>query len=512
MRKFSSFLAAAVTMFAAVSCNKEINNIDPIAPEADAVVYTAYVDGAETKTSLGETTGEGLNMKTSAVWNTNDAITIHNGTTGYTFTTSESGSKAKFTTTDGGFDAGEGVMAIYPSGEWTVDVATKTVNTYIPTWQQAQTGTYHSDAAVAVAYSEDNALQFKNATALLKFTVNTENVTHIVFHGNNEEAITGNVKVVLGNDGVEVECLDTEFSQNENTWTGKGTWVECYAYHDNDNKYFAIGEEYYIAVAPQTFNNGVTVKLRINEGEEIVVKTTENPVVTKANTILDLGVLELPEPSQNWSVCGTMNDWGDTAMELDGDWYVAKSLTITTSDRFKFRADNAWTLNRGTGEKVEAGNIYAVTQDGNDIYVATDAIYDVYLSKDLKSMKIEKVGDYVAPEPDPEPEPDPDADKLYLLPNSNWKIDDARFAAYFFGNGEKWVSMTDSDSDGFYEVVVPDGYPNVIFCRMNPSTTANNWNNKWNQTADLTIPTDGKNLYKVKEDTWDKGGGEWSTK
>ena len=103
------------------------------------------------------------------------------------------------------------------------------------------------------------------------------------------------------------------------------------------------------------------------------------------------------------------------------------------------------------------------------------------------------------------------ATTLYLTPNANWKVDNARFAAYFFGNGEKWVSMTDSDKDGIYEVAVPAGYPNVIFCRMNPNASANNWNNKWNQTADLTVPTSGANHYTVKEGTWDKGGGTWST-
>ena len=106
-------------------------------------------------------------------------------------------------------------------------------------------------------------------------------------------------------------------------------------------------------------------------------------------------------------------------------------------------------------------------------------------------------------------------EKLYLVPNSNWKVDNARFAAYFFGNGEKWVSMTYNSTLGVYEVTVPTGYPSVIFCRMNPSTTANNWNNKWNQTADLTVPTNGNagnNCYTVKEDTWDKGGGTWGHK
>lgn len=101
---------------------------------------------------------------------------------------------------------------------------------------------------------------------------------------------------------------------------------------------------------------------------------------------------------------------------------------------------------------------------------------------------------------------------LYLTPNSNWKVDNARFAAYFFGNGDAWASATAVEGEtDLYQVTVPSGnWTNVIFCRMNPSTTANNWNNRWNQTSDLTY--DGtKNHYTVKAGTWDKGGGTWST-
>lgn len=100
---------------------------------------------------------------------------------------------------------------------------------------------------------------------------------------------------------------------------------------------------------------------------------------------------------------------------------------------------------------------------------------------------------------------------LYLQPNANWNVDGARFAAYFFGNGETWVDMTLVEGEtNIYAVTVPNGFASVIFCRMNPGAAANNWDNKWNQTDDLTIPTDGTNLYTVTEDTWDKGGGEWS--
>ena len=111
---------------------------------------------------------------------------------------------------------------------------------------------------------------------------------------------------------------------------------------------------------------------------------------------------------------------------------------------------------------------------------------------------------------------------IYLTPNSNWKIDNARFAAYFWkksGNtttDEKWVSMTAvAGVTDLYRCELPEGYDygcNIIFCRMNPSATANNWNDgvKWNQTSDLTTPTNGNNRYTVKAGTWDNGGGTCS--
>ena len=101
---------------------------------------------------------------------------------------------------------------------------------------------------------------------------------------------------------------------------------------------------------------------------------------------------------------------------------------------------------------------------------------------------------------------------LYLKPNANWNNDNARFAAYFFGNGETWLDMTDADGDGIYECVAPDGYTSVIYCRMNPGTTENNWNNKWNQTGDMTVLYNGYNLCTVNEGEWDCGNNvTWST-
>ena len=100
----------------------------------------------------------------------------------------------------------------------------------------------------------------------------------------------------------------------------------------------------------------------------------------------------------------------------------------------------------------------------------------------------------------------PAGTKFYLTPNANWNQSNARFAVYFYGNGDEWVSMTKVDGEtNLYEVTSPSKvYKNLIFCRMNPSATANNWNNKWNQTGDLTY--DGtKNHCTIKEGQWDCG-------
>lgn len=100
------------------------------------------------------------------------------------------------------------------------------------------------------------------------------------------------------------------------------------------------------------------------------------------------------------------------------------------------------------------------------------------------------------------------ADTLLFAPGSIHQGNE-RYAAYFFGNGEKWVSMTDSNGDKIYEVTVPAGFPNVIFCRMNGAISTNSWDNKWDQTADLVIPTDETNLYEALGASEGKINGKW---
>lgn len=377
---------AAVAMLAAVSCNKEITNVDPVTPEADAVVYTAYVDGAQTKTYLGETTGEGNSKQTAALWAANDAITIHNGETAYTFTTTDNATSAaqfEYDMLNGEYEAGEGVMAVYPSGDYTADIANKTISAVIPVTQQAQKGTYYKNASVAVAYTEDNTLQFKNATALLMFTINADKVTHVYFEGNNQEPMLGNVNLTLDGEG----AVSVEYTDDENV-----SEVELYAYHDPENKYFEKGETYYIAVGPQTFNNGVTVKIKVDDGEKIEVKSTNKKLVTKSNVILNLGEFTYEAPALEWGLRGSMTNWNsDIPMPLVDGWYVVEGVEITANDEFKFHSNyNGWL---GVASVPVSEGVTAVSAGGGNIKVAESAVYTVSLSEDETTMKLVKTGD-----------------------------------------------------------------------------------------------------------------------
>ena len=105
---------------------------------------------------------------------------------------------------------------------------------------------------------------------------------------------------------------------------------------------------------------------------------------------------------------------------------------------------------------------------------------------------------------------------VLLKPGTNWKKDGARFAVYFFNNStnkNQWVSMkaVEGETDLYYAIAPTGTWKNLIYARMNPGNSANDWGTKWNQSADLTW----KNIYSlftVADGTWDGATATWSAK
>ena len=317
MKKIYSFMVAAVALFAAASCNKELPQ-ENLPAVGETVVYTASTDGADTKAVLNETTKK-------SEWVADDAITVHDGTKGWTFTTAEAGANVDFSNSEG-FGEYRPVLAVYPAGTYTADVEAKTAMAYIPTYQSVMAGTYDDKAALAVAYSENDKFAFKNAHALIKFTVKSPNIKAIEFYGNNGEAITGNMLVSLNEKNTisSVVGQETVFEEGtDNEWTGKGTWVKCSSADENNNWCFTNGETYYAVIAPASFDEGVSLNIFLNdgsyEGKKIEkVKTTTSGLILKANTILNIGDVEYVAPATVEKVYLQPGVWG-----ADNAWFSA---------------------------------------------------------------------------------------------------------------------------------------------------------------------------------------------
>ena len=112
---------------------------------------------------------------------------------------------------------------------------------------------------------------------------------------------------------------------------------------------------------------------------------------------------------------------------------------------------------------------------------------------------------------DPTTPTTPDSDTtIYFKSSSDWETADAWFAVYAWSDSsETFLAMTEVES-GVYAADLGASYTNVIFCRMNPASTACDWSNVWNQTADLTVPS-GNNCFTVNSGEWTGATGTWST-
>ena len=228
----------------------------------------------------------------------------------------------------------------------------------------------------------------------------------------------------------------------------------------------------------------------------------------------------IPAPYVGKSVAGNFNTWNASAnpMTEEGDYYVVKGLQLAssnladpTSNGFKFvdskGADNATWYGVGV-DSIELGLWYGtISGDSKNIVINADAtaLYDAYISKDMATFCVVAAGSEL-----PEYTPAPLPTVVYLNPGA-WNSDSPRFEAYFFGNGEAWATMADTDNDGVFEASVPTGMTNVIFVRMDPNKPEHSWDSKWNQTDDLSL-TEGNNCFTFG--SWGQDGandsGTWS--
>ena len=105
---------------------------------------------------------------------------------------------------------------------------------------------------------------------------------------------------------------------------------------------------------------------------------------------------------------------------------------------------------------------------------------------------------------------------IFLKVNSNWKDANAKFAIYYWdNNGNGWSAFmkTVPGETDMYEGWIPENYINFKFVRLKNDAGTPNWENKWNETGNLTLHK-GKTLYTIPSGTWDGADDNdknWST-
>jgi len=102
----------------------------------------------------------------------------------------------------------------------------------------------------------------------------------------------------------------------------------------------------------------------------------------------------LPDFTQasNWSVIGALSNYdinwnGDIDMVSDGTSHVALGVSLSAADEFKFRQDKDWAVNLG-GDFAGIDTEFAVTQDGSNIVVGEEGVYDLFVNPSAGTAKI----------------------------------------------------------------------------------------------------------------------------
>ena len=228
-------------------------------------------------------------------------------------------------------------------------------------------------------------------------------------------------------------------------------------------------------------------------------------------------VAELPTPCtdcSDYAIAGSMNDWSARRNRLKvtaNNDIVELTLELTAGDyEFKVAGPEGWFGNSGKYERKDSGNAWTFRRkddENNDeknasIYIDMTGEYTFTWQISTKKLTI------TYPEL---PDFSQQTDIILFRPSTNWKKDDARFAAYFFGaTAEKWVDMTDADGDGIYEAANPKTNLSVKICCLKSGKTETKWENvKW-RSINYEIPTGVENCWVVNDEAEDDATGIWT--
>ena len=183
----------------------------------------------------------------------------------------------------------------------------------------------------------------------------------------------------------------------------------------------------------------------------------------------------------------------------------AKEITVS----FKQNAQKLTVSLAGNGYSTEYASPKpaAAGQITFDVTVAdgADATFSIIMTAGSSNVRIDDILVTVktAGESSGGDDPQSTTKTIYLNGGgaSLWNQADAVFFVHAWGGTDVDVLMTQVEGD-VYSADIPSDNTSLLFVRMAPGSVAINWDTKWNQSTDQTIPAD-KNLFTMT--SWDNG-------
>lgn len=332
---FYALCLGALAMSA--SCQKTEQNSTE---KGNSVVFTAQFDNeknVDVRTVLDKTGKRSL-------WNKDEIRVLNEEGVSAVYKTDAMGqASATFTILEEGATfSGNRFMAACPAepaGRASWDAGGKTIKwLWLKDEQLPVAGSYDPAAHIAVAYTEGTELSFKNACALLKFTVASENVSEVVVYttggGENTLYLSGNFDVDMS------EQNNYKFSRTSGDGSWGGNYVKIKA---ADGAYLENGKTYYMTCLPVTAVLNLEV---VVNGVRQTIRTTSAAVEIKRNDVLDLGdvapvekTLYLKPQADFWdqanarfeayTFAGAENMWYDFTPVKDGIYSVSFPMKWT---------------------------------------------------------------------------------------------------------------------------------------------------------------------------------------
>lgn len=332
---FYALCLGALAMSA--SCQKTEQNSTE---KGNSVVFAAKFDNeknVDVRTVLDETGKKSL-------WNKDEIRVLNEEGASAVYKTDAMGqASATFTILEEGATfSGNRFMAACPAepaGRASWDAGGKTIKwLWLKDEQLPVAGSYDPAAHIAVAYTEGTELSFKNACALLKFKVASENVSEVVVYttggGENTLYLSGNFDVDMS------EQNNYKFSRTSGDGSWGGNYVKIKA---ADGAYLENGKTYYMACIPVTAVLNLEV---VVNGIRQTIRTTSAAVEIKRNDVLDLGdvapvekTLYLKPQADFWDqanarfeayvFAGEENMWYDFTPVKDGIYSVSFPMKWT---------------------------------------------------------------------------------------------------------------------------------------------------------------------------------------